>query len=399
MTWPPVKDACDTRDLITRLQWFFPRMRLAESVWIPATSNFQVPSSIWSEGTDTLDLPPVEKVPVRITNARVEISELLQCRPTLLVWKFMNRSSLVGLPNLARWFIIDPDWFSLVEELEWTLLYESFKDPEHDKRLRQFSRKNLEKLRETVAHRSINVCGNGPSLRAILAQEATGSLNFVCNTAVQSPDLLQHLRPAVIAFANAVFFGPSSFARGILAAAARCVAEYDSVIVTPGGYAQYLIASNYPALAEHTLGLEFGSELNIPTVDRLKVSRSSNVATALMLPLAAALRRKEIDIWGCDGGCADQRSQWSPWKYFAGGEPARDSATRVHPAFFRDRVITDEYYRKYMEHHCDYFETLLTFLEGNGFRIRNRTISSIPALHRRFEELSSQTRTTLAGGT
>lgn len=384
LTWPPVRNACDLRDLITRLQWFLPRRRFDNPVRVSVSPRLSVPESIWSEGTEILDLPPQEKTKIQLVGTRLDEGS------TLLIWKLIDAANLKMHPHIDRWFVIDPDWFALVEELEWMLLYERFKDDGYASDLQQISKLNFHRLREEASTAAaVNVCGSGPSVRTLLERPRGGALNIISNTAVQSMELVDHLKPSVIAFANGVFFGPSDFARKVLAAAERCVRDYGSVVVVPDGFAHYLIASNYPSIAHHTLGLKLGSELRIPSEAALEANRSSNVATALMLPLAAALGHTQINIWGCDGGPAGERSRWSPWKYFGGGEPSRDSATRVHPAFFRDRVFTEQYYNRYMQHHRDYFETLLKFFEEQGLSVHSRTPSAIPALRKRFAPLEA----------
>lgn len=387
LTWPPVSGACDCRDLMTRLQWFLPRE--PASVFVSVTPGFRITPELHSEGTEVLDLPAREKAQIRFLASWREQHELLAAEPYILVWKLLDVRNIGLRRHLPRWYVIDPDWFSLVEELEWTLLYEAAKNPCDASELTGISRRNLDKLQAAAricTH--VNVCGNGPSLNA-LVESGSGGFNLICNTAVQSDRIVERLRPAVVAFANSVFFGPSAFARKIIEGAARCVKDYGAVIVTPGGYAQHLIASNYPHLKQHTLGLSFGKDLAIPSPERLAVKQSSNVATALMLPLAAGLGVRLIEIWGCDGGAPEQRSRWSPWQYFSGGDPARDSATLAHPAFFRDRVITESYFNRYYQDHCEYFEKLLQFIEANGVEVRNRTPSRIPALARRLQDMSA----------
>jgi hypothetical protein len=387
VTWPPLSNPCDARDLMTRLQWFLPQDPLVTPVGIPVSRKFSVTAELLSSGTETLDLPPHEKAEIRFLYGHEQWSRALQGNPYLLVWKMLDIRNFSLNSHSGRWFVIDPDWFSLVEAREWSFLYEKANRRSDAASLQEISKRNLQKLRGAAArYRAVNICGSGPSIQQLVDDPPQDALNIICNTAVQSPNLVERLKPAVVAFANGVFFGPSEFARGIISGAERCVRDYNAIIVTGGEYPQYLIATNYPHLREHTLGLKFGTELTIPTENRLEANQSSNVATALMLPLAASLRPPLIEIWGCDGGPSDQRSKWSPWRYFSGGEPMRDSATRVHPAFFRDRIVTERYYEQYYSHHCDYFETLLAFLEGEGLEIRCRTASHIPALQRRFSQ-------------
>jgi hypothetical protein len=383
---------------MTRLQWFLPRDPVANAVCIPVERGFSAPDGLFSEGTDILNLPYHDKARIRLTSTREALSSIQGARPYVLVWKLFDIRNLNLRAHLDRCFVIDPDWFSLVEALEWSLLYERAHRKEHAAGLQEISRKNLERLGE-IAVRSgvVNVCGSGPSIQQLVDAPPQVAFNIICNTAVQSRRLVESLKPAAVAFANEVFFGPSEFARGIISNAEYCVRNYNAVIVTAGQYAQYLIATNYPHLRGHTLGLALGKELVIPSEERLEVNQSSNVATTLMLPLAAALRPLEIKVWGCDGGPPEERSRWSPWRYFAGGEPMRDSATLAHPAYFRDRVITESYYRRYYEHHCDYFETLLSYCEEKGLTITSCTPSHIPALQRRLAAPVNLSRKSTSG--
>ena len=80
LTWPPVSDPCDARDLVTRLQWFFPR-RFTEPVRIAAAAQFRVPPNFWTEGAEILDLPRVEKTPVEFVSEPRSLEALRRAKP------------------------------------------------------------------------------------------------------------------------------------------------------------------------------------------------------------------------------------------------------------------------------------------------------------------------------
>jgi ABC-type lipoprotein export system ATPase subunit len=162
-------------------------------------------------------------------------SRALQGNPYLLVRKMLDIRNFSLRSHLGRWFVIDPDWFSLVEAREWGLLYEKANRRSHSASLQEISKRNFQKLRGAVArYRAVNICGSGPSIQQLVDDPPQDALNIICNTAVQSPHLVEQLKPAVVAFANGVFFGPSEFARGIISGAERCVRDYNAVIVTAG---------------------------------------------------------------------------------------------------------------------------------------------------------------------
>jgi hypothetical protein len=359
VTWPPVSRAVDLRDLTERVQWFLPPFDTHADVRVPASSDHQPLSTLLSSE--------------RLSAASPAIVLLWRVRS----WRVLSALAARDTP----FFIIDPTLYASTEEAEWLALYTRHATAAYVKSLRAAANYNFLRLVSQVGPRPrVNVCGNGPRLQDIYDRDVQSEVNIVCNAAVQSDQLLDHLRPKVIAFVNSPYFGPSDWARDHMRRIQRCVDAYGSFLVIPEGYAHHLVRAHYPALASRIIALKFGRDLTIPSHGALDVQATANVLTSLMLPLAAALMPSMIQVWGCDGQPPARRGTWA---YLPGLEPRIESVADRHPAFVEGLRTDDDYLRQTYDTHADHLERLLSHLELHGHRIICASPSAMPALARR----------------
>jgi hypothetical protein len=359
VTWPRVSRPVDLRDLTERVRWFLPPFDTAADVLVPTTSDRQPLSTLLSSGGSSAASPAI-----------------------VLLWRVRSWGLLSALAaRRTPFFIIDPTLYASTEETEWLALYARHATARHVRSLRASADENFLRLvRHAAPRQRVNVCGNGPHLQDIYDRDVQSDVNIVCNAAVQSDRLLDHLRPTAIAFVNSPYFGPSDWARDHMRRIQRCVDAYGSFLVIPEGYAHHLVRTHYPALASRIIALQFGRDLTIPSHGALDVQATANVLTSLMLPLAAALSPSVIQVWGCDGQPPSRRGTWA---YLPGLEPRIESVADKHPAFVEGLRTDDHYLRQTYDTHADGLERLLSHLEMHGHRIICASPSAMPALARR----------------
>jgi predicted lipase len=224
------------------------------------------------------------------------------------------------------------------------------------------------------------VFGTGPSLDDVFDIEIpSGSLSIICNSIVKDKELLDHLQPDVLVFADPVFhFGPSRYADKFRKDVVHTLQEYDCTAVIPKKY-HSLFTGNYPELSEQIIGLESIStdEFVLPTHERLEVRGTSNIMTLFMLPIAVSLT-EEVRIIGADGRKEDESYFWEHSDTGQYDDELMDTVAETHPAFFRDRIYED-YYEKHVETLTD----LIEYSESQGVKINSVTNSYIPCLSER----------------
>jgi hypothetical protein len=383
LTWPPVSSAREATELSIRLQWLLPRWHFDEPVMVPCTKNVNV-RACEDLRSDILAVPPRQRAQIRLVSNFRDLGKVPEPFAVLL-WKLFHPRSLAVLNRRERIYLIDPDGYFASESEEWNRLYLDYGDPKDVADLESISKSNFKRLLDQHARpATINVCGTGPGLQQISHADTQSCLNVVCNSAVQSEQMMQQLRPAIIAFFDGVYFGPSLFASDYVRQIIRWVEEFGSFVFVPEGYAHFLLRSNYPALASNLIGLKFKPTAEpVPLgLDYLCVTPTANIVTSFMMPAAFSLSPSEIRIWGCDGWDPQQKGRWS---YMSGIERPymNQNPVKVHPAFYKDQDSQLHY-----EFHCAYFEKLLAFIERSGVRVICSSPSFIPALQKRRPDTS-----------
>ena len=192
-------------------------------------------------------------------------------------------------------------------------------------------------------------------------------------------DLLQRLRPDVIAFSDRVFhFGPSRYASAFRRDLRHAFEATDALIVTSKLWARPLLA-NMPELAPRVVAIDHRHDVGWrwPTEGDVTVRSTGNVLTNLMLPVAFALADR-VEVAGCDGRNPDENYFWKHNAKTQYADDLMQAAFEAHPAFFADRDYGD-----YYDEHMAQLEELLETGERAGKTIVGTTPSHIPALLRR----------------
>ena len=222
------------------------------------------------------------------------------------------------------------------------------------------------------------VVGTGPSAREALEHDLSDGIRIICNTVVLDDELMDHVRPNILTFADPIFhFGPSTYVQRFQEAVVEQAAKHDFTIVTTERYVP-LLRAHAPKIADRVIGVRQGSgnwPENYDLRANLAIKPYPNVLTLLMLPIAATLA-DEIGLIGFDG--RDPRDNYF-WRH--GSTVQLDQELQdiklVHPGFFEID------YADYYEDHIATVERMASQLDIRGKTLRPLVESFIPALRRR----------------
>lgn len=371
--YPPVQSLETAADLYNRLHWYYPADGV--NVVLPtsqpaayvqkAVSRLEHQPS-YLNGSSAVQLDEPSAATARLADADI-----------ILVWDASSLSSPSLLRRLGRTWIVDPEYYSNTECSSYLHLLRFV-------RTAQYHQRSVERFQTLLDNYSDTneafVFATGPSLDRVFKTEIPEqALKVVCNSMVRNEDLLSHIQPDVLTFADPVFhFGPSEYAAQFRADAIHAIKEYDCwcVVSTPG---DVLLQTQFPEIADRVIGLPAQSTLenfHFPAPDELYVRSTGNIMTLLMLPLASALT-DHIHVFGADGR---EENESYFWKHssIAQYDGLMNSAVQTHPSFFRDRLYTD-----YYERHMRRLRELIEFGEAQGKQYDSLTPSHVPALHER----------------
>jgi hypothetical protein len=372
--YPPVADEATLADLANRVAWYLPTSAQPEAtVEIPVSSHLRE--------VDVVRLTPPDAQGNYLTDltGRIRLAgddePLLSEADLILVWNKRRLFEPRILGNLAKVEIVDPTYCRSVESQAYARLCRRALKREDAERLREMSRRNYALLLEKIGKRErAYVFCTGPSLSRATEFTFEGGFNVICNSIVKNKELMRHIRPQLLTFADPVFhFSPSKYAAEFRRLMLEAVEEFDLFVMTIEPFLPLLLA-HYPQLEDRIIGLpEDNRGLNFPTPERFHIKSAANIMTMLMLPVASAAA-DEIHIIGADGR---QPKENYFWRHDSSAQldELMETAFATHPSFFRDRIYED-----YYEEHCRNLESLLVYGESLGKRYFSMTPSFIPAL-------------------
>jgi hypothetical protein len=360
-------------DVLNRLGWYFPDGTV-DALDLTASVRGDIGDASThapeAQGTFETDHLPLSNVDPRTLDERARSAD------SLLVWDADARLSGAVLRNAANVDVVDPAFYSHTEPVTWGEVSAAARSGLEDR-----SRGVYESLeRRAEAWDESYVFATGPSLdRAFEREFPEDALSVICNSIVRNDDLLDHLQPDVLTFADPVFhFGPSRYAVRFREDAVRAIREYDLVAVVPEEYRELLVG-HYPELADRVVGIRsvYDDTFRFPTSDSLEVMGTANIMTKLMLPVASALT-DHVRIVGADGRKEDESYFWEHSDIGQYDDELMNTAFETHPAFFRDRVYTD-----YYQEHVDILTDMIEYGEKEEVEYESVTPSYIPCLNLR----------------
>lgn len=250
--------------------------------------------------------------------------------------------------------------------------------------VRRFDAHDARRFRDRTAHlvgaERAYLIATGPSARTALDRDLSDGVRIVCNTVVLDDELMAHVDPDIVTFADPIFhFGPSTYAHEFQRALERQARRHDFTIVTIERYAS-LLADRMPQLADRIVGVRQGNHgwrQNLDLLHELAVRPYPNILTMLMLPLATTFSR-DIQMIGFDGRRPDETYFWRHGATVQLHRELEDIKS-VHPGFF------DLDYTDYYTEHVNALELLLRRVEQRGITVSPSTPSFMAPLRRRAQ--------------
>jgi len=222
--------------------------------------------------------------------------------------------------------------------------------------------------------------GTGPSAREALNHDLSDGIRIACNTVVLDQELMDHIRPDILTFADPIFhFGPSSYAQRFQHEVVRQAERHNFAIVTTERFAP-LFQAHVPEVAARVIGLRQGTSTWVDNFELLRepaVKPYPNVLTMLMLPLAASFATS-IALIGFDGRSPGESYFWRHGSTVQFKDEL-DEIKQVHPGFFN--IDYDDYYST----HVAQLEGIIRGLEARGLEVRSLTRSHMNPLRRRYD--------------
>jgi hypothetical protein len=357
--------------ILSRLGWYItPGSEATPDIHIPTRSGLSLQDA---ELPACLAEYSTERLPIELHDDPEEVADIAADVDRILLHDAAARTSRVTLRHLPKVTILDPEYYSGTESGNWLRVSEACRtDPEDQ------SSSNFERLEERFADtEKAFVFATGPSLDDAYDYEfPDDSLKIICNSIVKDDELLDHIDPDVLTFADPVFhFGPNRYADTFRRDAVETLKEYDCVAAVPARD-RPLLTGHYPNLETQAIGFETVDEPTpvFPTSDRLEVVGTGNIMTLFMLPVASALA-DSIYILGADGREESESYFWEHNDSAQYDDELMNAVADAHPSFFRDRIYED-----YYDQHVEILGNMIEFGERHGKEYNTLTHSYVPCL-------------------
>lgn len=370
MFYPEVSRENDLSNIINQLSWYLPEDSVdSPQIHIPLDDELDISSARSHPPSNQAKYPDRHLSLYDVKNPRKRATEV----DVILLWNY--KLSPLVLRHLNKIYIVDPNYYSLIESDRWHRV-----SIRTSNELEDSSEQNYSKLETRAENYSeAYIFATGPSLnKAYNFDFPDNALKIICNSIVNNDELLNHVNPDVLVFADPVFhFGPSKYANEFRRDAVKTVMNHDCFVVIPQRFRR-LFLEHFPQVSNKLISTPTAnlSEPRFPNSDDLTVMSTNNIMTRYMVPVASSLT-DEIYIIGADGREDDESYFWehSDEAQYTG---LMETVVECHPSFFRDRIYTD-----YYKQHIETFSDMLDYGENQGKRYYSLTDSYIPCLNNR----------------
>jgi hypothetical protein len=230
------------------------------------------------------------------------------------------------------------------------------------------------------------VFGTGPSLDKAYDLDFTDVLCVVCNSIVQNPRLLDHIRPQFITAGDVVsHFGISLYADQFRRDLIDCLAERDMFFVTTAPFG-LLLVEHYPTVRDRVF-LFVQQNMGISNFDLIREPFLPTLDSTLnihMLPLASTFR-DTIYILGCDGKDPDASKNEDFWSHSPSAQyhDLVETGHRCHPTFDVHRKA-----RTYCRYQDSTRQTLEEGERSHGKKYFSLAPSFIPEIQERCVDVT-----------
>ena len=187
------------------------------------------------------------------------------------------------------------------------------------------------------------VFGTGPSLDDAFEFDFSETFTVACNTIINSPELLDHIKPSFLCAGDVVsHFGVSAYAAKFREDLVRVLRTSGSTFFTTSDFG-FLMLSKFPDLREQIIMCQ--QTANGPIVDLLETFALPKLDSTLnihMLPLASTVA-DTVFILGCDGKDPDPEKNEDFWNHskLAHYHDLVETGHQAHPTFdMRRQALT-----------------------------------------------------------
>lgn len=275
--------------------------------------------------------------------------EKLRKTRMILIWKAVPPQVLKLMRAkhpTAKIFTVCSDDIESIEygnysKVQWTVLVN-----EERRDLLDESRARLEKRIAEVKATGVKtaaVFGTGPSLDEAFEFDFSETFTVACNTIINSPELLDHVKPSFLCAGDVVsHFGVSTYAAKFREDLVRFLRESDCIFFTTSDFG-FLMLSKFPELREHIIMCQ--QTANGPIVDLLETFALPKLDSTLnihMLPLASTVA-DTVFVLGCDGKDPDPEKNEDFWTHssLAQYHDLVETGHQAHPTFdMRRQAVT-----------------------------------------------------------
>ncbi len=374
LLYPELTDDSDIADVLNRLGWYFPKNKSTPNkIYIPVNSD--VGQSAFTESPQGQPKYDHDHLPIEFVSA-TEGESVIDEADRILLHDFYQGFGRSMLMHAAKVKIIDPEYYSSVESTDWLDVGNELREVDGDS-----SREVFERLEHEYSSLDDSfVFATGPSLeRAYDFEFPEDSLKIICNSIVKNEELVSHIDPDVLVFADPVFhFGPSLYAHKFRQDAVQILQAHECFAVVPK-HLYGLLSGHYPSIEDQLIGMErVSSEVpRYPSRNSLDVATTDNIMTMFMLPVASAMT-DNIHIMGADGRKEDESYFWEHSEEAQYDDEMMQTVVDTHPSFFRDRIYAD-----YYDKHVQTLEDMIKYGEQQEKNYYNLTNSYVPCLKER----------------
>lgn len=380
VTYPPLSDKEMIRDTLWRAAWHFSYLNNIEIVMLLNGNRFTLfnaddpPSNFHFRMKDSVHW---KRAPIRFYDVTsMPVDDIISQADILLELESGSLKRDAINAKGKKIYKVDP----VYEKNEGSFYIQAALDLEsnHQRLIQDSEVKFMALAKELGVFKTSWILATGPSVEEYKDFNFDGQLVIVCNSVVFNEDLLTHVNPDILVFADPIFhFGVSRYAGEFREVMEKVVKERDLWVIVPFKYYPLLVAV-CPAISERVVGvpMRHRDEFNLDLCKEFEVKITSNILTLLMLPLASTLSNR-INLLGCDGRPVDECNYfWGHGKSVQNNKEM-ENIQQVHPGFFR--IDYNDYYFT----HCHTLANLIEDSERLGNTITHQAHSYIPALSAR----------------
>lgn len=363
--YPVIEDREVLERLLAKLDWFLPRQDMEEKQVI-------LYSDLEAEGTSGEH--------IRVLSAAE--AESAGEADIILAWDQGVLKEPLVKANRDRVYCVDPAFYAIVELQAYMVLYYLLLDPAKKDYYHELSRENYRRhLAGQEGKKKAFVFGSGPSVQEAYNFDYSGGYRVICNGIVYDDNLVAHINPDLVTFADNAFFNNLEEAFLFRKKAFGVIDNYGADCMIPY-YSLPLVLARYPRLERKLIGMPYRDSFNFPTVGEFYVRLSSyvNITTLFMLPAASTVA-EDIYILGCDGIEPGRKLEKNILVHYNSAQYDRlmEKTGEDSVSFYRDVDYSEVYYRN----HCLYMQELIEFGEKRGKRYQSLTSSHMPVLKAR----------------